>query len=100
LGMSSSQLTFIFFRGVGQPPTRGNYLWNNLSHEHVRRKTHWVSLLQPDVLGIRRDSKHQNHRMFWLGLTIKILRISFFQLMVDRLWGLWYLVNCGNYCNP
>ena len=90
----------IFFRGVGQPPTRGIYLWNNLSHEHFRRKTHWVSLLQPDVLGIRRDSKHQNHRMCCLGLTIKILGISFFQLMVDRLWGLWYLVNCGNYCNP
>ena len=27
----------IFFRGVGQPPTRGIYLWNNLSHEHFRR---------------------------------------------------------------
>jgi len=24
LGMSSSQLTFIFFRGVGQPPTRND----------------------------------------------------------------------------
>ena len=26
LGMSSSQLTFIFFRGVGQPPTRMDFM--------------------------------------------------------------------------
>ena len=65
----------IFFRGVGQPPTRGIY------------QITWAMNIS--------EEKHQNHRMFWLGLTIKILGISFFQLMVDRLWGLWYLVNCG-----
>ena len=27
LGISSSQLTFIFFRGVGQPPTRYIYIY-------------------------------------------------------------------------
>ena len=27
LGMSSSQVTFIFFRGVGQPPTRLNLIF-------------------------------------------------------------------------
>ena len=30
LGVSSSQLTFIFFRGVGIPPTRYSYIFTSL----------------------------------------------------------------------
>ena len=51
VGMSSSQLTFIFFRWVGQPPTRGcimrysifthrniSYCWSNLPVKNPRWK--------------------------------------------------------------
>ena len=42
LGISSFQLTFIFFRGVGQPPTRWwNMLGNMMKHERKNDEQVW-----------------------------------------------------------